>query len=276
MCGDFFKNRSNLAYHLATKVHYRERLLKEFGANGSTCPKCEKVLKSQKELFKHLAAVHKEVFTYYMEDLKERGLNEEPARKGDLGESIESGDKGLSVDNGLDDDGDVEENMEPAGCESAMGASLETGEKVQTALEPSGGTRYDGPGVVVSYHAEGTYLIESMSENGQGETEDGENNAVIGSSVDSWATSSQEELLKSMGGTINAHICQFCDQGFASDRTFMSHLASVHYWERLKQEYGGDVTTCPICHKVLSRSRATLHHIAEVHKVVMEYYAENL
>merc|ERR1712181_122224 len=75
--------------------------------------------------------------------------------------------------------------------------------------------------------------------------------------------------------TVIAHICQFCDLGFASDRTFMSHLASTHYWERLKREYGSDVTICPICHKVLSRPRATLHHIAEVHKIALQYYAEN-
>ena len=100
-----------------------------------------------------------------------------------------------------------------------------------------------------------------------------ENNAFIEKVVGSEVTRNSEEL-DDKGDTVNAHICQFCDQGFASDRTFMSHLASAHYWERLKQEYGGDVTTCPICHKALSRSYATLHHIAEVHKVVMEYYAE--
>ena len=131
MCGAFFKNQSNLAYHLATKNHYRERLLKEFGANGSTCPKCEKVLKSQKELLKHLAAVHKEVFTYYRKELQGRGLNEkedqELTSRRNLGESIESGYKSLSVENCLDDDGEVEENMDLAGCEPAMEGSHETG-----------------------------------------------------------------------------------------------------------------------------------------------------
>ena len=119
-------------------------------------------------------------------------------------------------------------------------------------------------GVVVQA-AEGTFLIERMS--AEGETEDAENNVFDGNGVDSQVTSYPD--------TVDAHICQICDQGFASDRTFMSHLASAHYWERLKQEYGSDVTTCPICRKVLTRSHATLHHIAEVHKVVMEYYAES-
>ena len=113
MCGDFFRNRSNLAYHLATKVHYRERLLKEFGANGSTCPNCEKVLSSQKELLKHLAAVHKEVFTYYREEIQERGLvekeDQELSSRRDLGESIESGDESLDVENGQDGGGEKQE-----------------------------------------------------------------------------------------------------------------------------------------------------------------------
>merc|ERR1712192_98130 len=76
----------------------------------------------------------------------------------------------------------------------------------------------------------------------------------------------QRNFFKRTRDTVIAHICQFCDLGFASDRTFMSHLASAHYWERLKREYGSDVTRCPICHKVLSRPSATLHHIAEVQK----------
>ena len=90
MCGDFFRNQSNLAYHLATKTHYRERLLEEFGANGSTCPKCNKVLKSQKELFKHLASVHKVVFTYYKEEMQERGLEEKGQLERKRGQSYNS------------------------------------------------------------------------------------------------------------------------------------------------------------------------------------------
>lgn len=287
LCGHFFKNQSNLAYHLATKNHYKERLLKEFGANGSTCPNCEKVLSSQKELLKHLAAVHKEVFTYYREEIQERGLvekeDQEFASRRDLGESIESGDESLNVENGQDS-GEVEANHNIPGTISryqerkgAVEENMELAEFAPAKEGSYGGTSHlaeEHAGVVVQY-AEGTFPIESMTDDGQGETEDAENNVFVGNGVDSQVTSYPEELLKSKGDTVDAHICQICDQGFASDRTFMSHLASAHYWERLKEEYGGDVTTCPICRKVLTRSYATLHHIAEVHKVVMEYYTGN-
>ena len=290
LCGDFFKNQSSFAYHLATKTHYRERLLEEFGANGSTCPKCKKVLNSQKELFKHLASVHKVVFTYYSEEMKERGLeeNEQLERRRDHGESNESVGKSLVVETDQYDEGElevnhhvpktvlkkkddigaVEENMELSDLEPSKDGSHEMGEQIQTAVELSGDTSH-----IEEEHAvaEETYMIESMTE---GETGDVENNVFIESGVDFQAASHPEELLKRNGDTVIAHICQFCDQGFASDRTFMSHLASTHYWERLKQEYGSDVTRCPICHKVLSRPSSTLHHIAEVHKVVMQYYAE--
>ena len=279
LCGAFFKNQSNLAYHLATKNHYKERLLKEFGANGSTCPNCGKVLSSQKELLKHLAAVHKEVFTYYREEIQKRGLvekeNQELSSRKDLGESIESGDESLDVENGQDGGGELEANHNIPGTisryQERMGAVEENMElEFEPAKEGSyGGTCHlevEHAGVVVQ-DAEGTFLIERMTDDGQGGTEDAENNIFVGNGVDSQVTSYPD--------TVDAHICQICDQGFASDRTFMSHLASAHYWERLKQEYGSDVTTCPICRKVLTRSHATLHHIAEVHKVVMEYYAES-
>ena len=112
MCGDFFKNQSSFAYHLATKTHYRERLLEEFGANGSTCPKCKKVLNSQKELFKHLASVHKVVFTYYSEEMKERGLeeNEQLERRRDHGKSNESVGKSLVVETDQYDEEELEVN----------------------------------------------------------------------------------------------------------------------------------------------------------------------
>ena len=289
LCGAFFKNQSNLAYHLATKNHYRERLLKEFGANGSTCPKCEKVLKSQKELLKHLAAVHKEVFTYYREELQGRGLNEkedqELTSRRNLGESMESGDSSLNVENCQVNGGKVETNLNATETTSMFQERIGEGEEnmelsvFETGKEESQGDTGDRAvehaGVAVAFD-EGTYLIENMNDeyDGQGETEDAENNVFIGSGVDCQVASHPEDLFMSKGDTVDAHICQFCDQGFNSDRTFMLHLASAHFWERLKQEYGNDVTTCPICCKVLTRSYATLHHIAEVHKVVMEYYAE--
>ena len=162
MCAAFFKNQSNLAYHLATKNHYRDRLLNEFGANGSTCSKCEKVLKSQKELLKHLAAVHKEVFTYYREEMQGKALKEKENQKlasgKDLGEKIESRDESLDDENnGQDGGGEVGTNPNKGTVEENM--EQEPG----TAKEEchNGGTSClaeEHAGVVVSYQ-ESTYLM---------------------------------------------------------------------------------------------------------------------
>ena len=182
LCGTFFKSQSNLAHHLATKNHYRDRLLNEFGANGSTCPKCEKVLKSQKELLKHLAAVHKEVFTYYREEMQGKALNEkenqEPACGMDLRKKIEARDESLDVENnGQDGGGKVRTNpnlQEPiTKYQENMGTVEENMEQEPgTAKEEchDGGTSClaeEQAGVVVSY-LESTYLIENMTDDCQG------------------------------------------------------------------------------------------------------------
>ena len=310
LCGEFFKNKSSLAHHLATKAHYRERLLEEFGANGSTCPKCGKVMKTQKGFLEHLASVHKLVFSYYFEDVEKAGskerLDQLPVKRKDLEQNIEEEETSTVEDgHGHDKEGqeevnhvaeiddsdgfytngtrkgkwrisivdesimkhqekvDVGENIELASREKQFQSAVEVSGGVTISsgyCEDEQGSFNEKAGVIVSY-ADETYPIESMTDVGQGDAEDVENN------VDLQNASHPEELL-------NSHICQFCDQGFIGDRDFMSHLASAHYWERLKQEYGGDVTKCPICSKVLTRNRATLHHIAEVHKIVMVYYAE--
>jgi hypothetical protein len=68
--------------------------------------------------------------------------------------------------------------------------------------------------------------------------------------------------------------CGVCGAGHDGQKQFLTHLASVHYWDRLHRDYDHCGLACPEpdCSKTYSRQRALLHHIAEGHGKVLDYY----
>jgi hypothetical protein len=68
--------------------------------------------------------------------------------------------------------------------------------------------------------------------------------------------------------------CGKCSAGQDTQRKFLKHLASVHYWSRLHRDYDHCGLACPEpdCSKTYSRQRTLLHHIAEGHGKVLDYY----
>ena len=89
-----------------------------------------------------------------------------------------------------------------------------------------------------------------------------------------------QDIEKSKSETVKSHICEFpdCGRTFGSEEHFLIHLATIHFWKELCQEYGesfrDNSKRCIICSEEMDpkmEKTGYFKHLAVAHKVVLKY-----